>query len=249
MKKCKRNFVGILSAVAVMLGGGVLHAASNGCDDVDNNMIVPELALCSVHAYNVGNIQNSSDAGDRAFMQEIIAMKTTLIAQQMYKHYEEMESMLNRLKTQLQKAVLTNDLKVASGDDSSGSSGGDSAAVSDDKYRVLAGANNCNYQGSVENAYSCLQSNARIVSDAIAAGNTSDARKQLEKDLSTALSWNVIKKTSDKKYDGMENCNKVFVDANKSKKRDDLAGCAQELLVKIATKSDERSRELLKSNK
>ena len=248
MKTWKNIFIGILSAVAVMLGGGVLHAAGNGCDDVGNNMVVPELALCSVHAYNIGGTVNSSDAGERAFMQEIIAMKTTLITQQMYKHYEEMESMLNRLKTQLQKAVLANDLKVASGDDSSGSSGGDSAAVSDDKYRVLAGANNCNYQGSVENAYSCLQSNARIVSDAIAAGNTSDARKQLEKDLSTALSWNIIKKTSGNYDDGMENCNKVF-GANKSKKRDDLAGCAQELLVKIATKSDERSRELLKSNK
>ena len=247
MKKCKNIFIGILSAVAVMLGGGVLHAAGNGCDDVGNNMVVPELALCSVHAYNIGNTVNSSDAGERAFMQEIIAMKTTLIAQQMYKHYEEMESMLNRLKTRLQKAVLANDLKVASGDDSSGSSGGDSAAVSDDKYRVLAGANNCNYQGSVENAYSCLQSNARIVSDAIAAGNTSDARKQLEKDLSTALSWAIIDgKAGD--YTGMDNCNKVF-GANKSKKRDDLAGCAQELLVKIATKSDARSRELLKSNK
>lgn len=180
MKTWKNIFVGILSAVAVMLGGGVLHAASNGCDDVDNNMIVPELALCSVHAYNVGNIQNSSDAGDRAFMQEIIAMKTTLITQQMYKHYEEMESMLNRLKTQLQKAVLTNDLKVASGNTD------DEEDIKSSGYRANDGtyvvcAQNCLNKYQMAEALDCYEKNLACVQQQSANGEniTSELKKQL----------------------------------------------------------------------
>ena len=103
MKKVK-NILVSFSVLALLVMPVV--AAENGCDNDDNDMIVAELALCSTHAYNIGNTKNPSGA-DKGLMRDVIAMKTTVITQQMYKQYEQMESMLQRLKTQLEKAVLT----------------------------------------------------------------------------------------------------------------------------------------------
>lgn len=180
MKTWKNIFTVFLSVLVVTLGLGSAWAASDGCDNDDNDMIVPELALCSVHAYNVGQVTNTSDSGERAFMQEIIAMKTTLITQQMYKHYEQMESMLNRLKTQLEKAVLTNDLKVASGNTD------DEEDVKSSGYRATDGtyvvcAQNCLNKYQMAEALDCYEKNMACVQQQSANGEniTSELKKQL----------------------------------------------------------------------
>ncbi len=229
MKTVKNIFVKFLClAVVGVLGLSSARAAivDESCDEHD--MVRPELALCSTHAYNISLTSNPDGDADKALMKDVIAMKTTVITQQMYKQYEQMESMLGRLKTQLQKAVLTNDLKIASGD--TGSDSG-SSYKSDDKYRVLTGTNNCNMQDSKAKAIACLQTNVRIVSDAIAAGNTNEARKQLLKDLETAVTWQIVT-GSNGTYTGMDHC--TTVDKNGSKKKDDVSSCVQQFNVRLA---------------
>lgn len=93
-------------------------------------------------------------------MHEIIAMKTTVISQQMYKQYEYLSATLRRLKTQLEKATLTASLQAAGAKDdessSSGLLGGGSSKTS--QYRDCSGKN---MQGTVDclrENYSALQS-------------------------------------------------------------------------------------------
>lgn len=96
-----------------MLGCVVMPCfADNGCENENNDMISAEFALCSTHVYNIGDIQNPNSS-DRELMHNVIAMKTEVITQQMYRHYEQMESMLKRFRTQLEKAVLTANLQAA----------------------------------------------------------------------------------------------------------------------------------------
>lgn len=185
MKNWKNILFKVLSVAIVTMVVVPTWAASDGCDNDDNNMITPELALCSTHIYNVGEIENPSDAGKRAFMQEIIAMKTTLITQQMYKQFDQMESMLNRLKTQLEKAVLTNDLKVASGnadddDGDAGSSGGGKPLSG----TFVVGAQDCQNMYNNNDALQCYERNLGVVQQQSANGEnpTTDLKKQAIKD-------------------------------------------------------------------
>ena len=169
-------------------------AGKPGCDKEDNEYIAPDLALCSTHAYNIGADKNPTNEATRSHMREVIALKTTFMTQQMNKQYEYLEAMIRRFKTQLEKAVLKTRLQTsgASSDDSSGGS----SSKSDDKYIILTGTQNCMKMGSIDASLSCLQSNIRIAMDAISAGNTRDASKQLKKDVETAVTMGVVKKES-----------------------------------------------------
>lgn len=251
MKTLKNIFIVLL----VLLVCALPAVADNGCENDNNDAIVAELALCSTHAYNIGKTENPTGA-DKELMRDVIAMKTTLITQQMYRQYEQMESMLRRLKTQLEKAVLTTGLeaKGASSSGSSSSSGG-SSFKSDDKYVVLAGTENCMQKGSIDSAVSCIQSNVRIVMSAISAGNTTDARKQLEKDLDVASTWGMIKVSSDcsdnNKKDSctvvgstgnsMSDCTNMMKGTDR--KKNTLSGCANSLNVQIGLYVDNRNRQ------
>ena len=244
MKTLKNIFVGLF--VSCMLVCVMPAFADNGCEDDDNDAIVAELALCSTHAYNIGLTENPTGA-DKELMRDVIAMKTTLITQQMYKQYEQMESMLRRLKTQLEKAVLTTGLE-AKGASSSGSSSGGSSFKSDDKYVVLAGTENCMQKGTVESAVSCIQSNVRIVMNAVNAGSTTDARKQLEKDLEVAQGWGIIggnKENWLQKGDttsSITNCTNM-TKTNGDRKKATISACANELNVQIGLYVDNRNRQ------
>ena len=80
MKKLKSIFCGLLVALVIWTPA----VADNGCENDNNDAIVAELALCSTHAYNIGKTENLTGA-DRELMRDVIAMKTTLITQQMYR--------------------------------------------------------------------------------------------------------------------------------------------------------------------
>ena len=171
----------------------VAGAASNGCDDSDNEYITPELALCSTHVYNIGQTTNPSNDTERGYMKDMVALKSTIMTQQLNKQYEYLESMIRRFKTQLEKAILTTRLQTSGAATGGASSGG--AAKSDDKYIVLSGTQNCMKMVSVDASLACLQSNVRIAMDAVSAGNVRDAKKQLEQDLASARSMQVVKNT------------------------------------------------------
>lgn len=179
--KMLKNILAVLCVALVIWTPAV---ADNGCENDNNDAIVAELALCSTHAYNIGLTSNPTGA-DKELMRDVIAMKTTLITQQMYRQYEQMESMLRRLKTQLEKAVLTTGLeaKGASSSGSSSSSGG-SSFKSDDRNIHMYGAKNCNEELLPADVMKCLNTNMNTISNA--TGNADDvsleAAKQLAND-------------------------------------------------------------------
>lgn len=192
MKRLRDIFVGLLVALVVC----VPAVADNGCENDDNDAIVAELALCSTHAYNIGEIENPTGA-KKELMRDVIAMKTTLITQQMYRQYEQMDSMLRRLKTQLEKAVLTTGLE-ARGASSSSSSGG-SSFKSDDRNIHMAGVKNClNYYQDSE-ILKCYEDNLNMIVNMSGNGDSvsSELKKQLVQDFC---------KLSGQKINGTDNC-------------------------------------------
>ncbi|MBR2342338.1 MAG: hypothetical protein IKA73_02660 [Alphaproteobacteria bacterium] len=232
MKKKSRFFDVVMKPMFGVLVAAVLAmpamAADNGCDDEDNDKITPELALCSTHAYNLGLAQNPQTDADKYDMKNIIALKTTVMTQQLNKQYEYLESMIRRFKIQLEKAVLTTKLET-SGAAAAGSTTGGTSARSDDKYVVLPGVENCMLKSSVETALSCMQSNARITITAVNSGNVRDAYKQLEKDMVVAYNWEFIDREKP-----IADCESMAVG-----RKDSVLACAQALNVKLSRYASE----------
>jgi len=173
----------------------------DGCDDESNDRITPELALCSVHAYNIGAASNPSGT-DRQLMKDVVALKTTVITQQMNKQYEYMEAMIRRFKTQLEKAVLTTKLQAAGAAPSSSSdgavsggsysgSGGGTGSSGARSNRGLANAEDClNTSTSSADAMQCLLRNVAKIQSAVSSGDLGTARRQLAQDIAALKSYN-----------------------------------------------------------
>lgn len=186
------------SLVCAVLAGPAM--ADDGCEDESNDRIAPELALCSVHAYNIGISTNPAGA-DKQLMKEIVALKTTVITQQMNKQYEYMEAMIRRFRTQLEKAVLTTKLQAAGatpsssegGSSSGGGSYGGSAGGSGGgrSNNGLANAEDCmNSYSNYPDVYQCLLRNVAKISSAVTSGDLGVARRQLATDLTTLGYYN-----------------------------------------------------------
>ena len=175
----------ILGCVLVM---PTWAAVSNGCDNPDNEYIIPSLALCSTHVYNIGQETNPSYES-RTLMQDVIALKTTVIAQQMYKQYEYLEAMVRRLKTQLEKATLTASLQAAGATSDSSSGGSSSWRDTDKSVYMSVGVTNCMNIFDPEKKLDCYESNFQSIYSQSGNGNktTAEIRQQLVNDL-TALS-------------------------------------------------------------
>ena len=134
--------------------------------------------------------KNPSESSSKAELQEIIALKTTVITQQLYKQYEYLSATLRRLKIQLEKAVLTANLEAAGakdGESSSSKTGGlAGGSSSSDKQNgiYLPNAQNCSLVYDPYVAYGCLQQNATIISQEY---KTKNAVKQLRETLASAF--------------------------------------------------------------
>ena len=74
-------FATLIAAVFVV---PAFAASDNGCGDDENNRIVPVLALCSSHTYNIGLPYNPTTDSDKQLMRDVVAMKSTIMMQQMY---------------------------------------------------------------------------------------------------------------------------------------------------------------------
>lgn len=187
MKTSKRNFVDSYIPRAIALGlfslacvSGVAYAASdNGCGISNNSYINPEIALCSTHVYNIRQTHNPKDAASKQAMRDVIALKTTLITQQLEQQYDFLEATVSRLKTQLQKAVLTTNLEAAGA--SSGSSSGGSGGIS---TKGVAGAENCR-TGYTSDVMNCLSRNLDRTLSAINNSDIGAAKQQIQIDLET----------------------------------------------------------------
>ena len=229
MKEMKKIF-SVFFIMMFIVGAG--YAADSSCDNPDNDYITAELALCSTHAYNIGEVQNPTGA-NRELMQEVVAMKTTVIAKQLYKQYEEMELMMRRLKTQLDKSLTLAALKIAAGE--SGNNGGDDS--SSGSYSSSGGrdgldmAQNClrSVDGGIDAAKRCLQSNINLIQRALENGDRTAARKQLIADLEAADSWGIWKKEGNKDYDS--DC--ASVRNGDTKKKEDVQKCLDDFRIKV----------------
>ena len=166
---------------------------NNGCDNESNDRINPEIALCSTHVYNIGQDQNRPSESDKQLMRNVVALKTTVMTQQMYKQYEYLETMIRRFKTQLEKAVLTTKLQAAGADTSaaggssySGVGTSSTANYNRDSYVVVDGARDCQRESGTLAVLQCVQNNINIALGVLDGGNNGDAKKQLLKDFEIA---------------------------------------------------------------
>lgn len=231
MNVLKGIFVGMLTMLVWV--GPVM--ADNGCEDEANDAITAELALCSTHAYNIGKIKNPTGA-EKELMRDVIAMKSTLITQQMYKQYEQMESMLRRLKTQLEKAVLTVGQEKKGATLSDSTSG--TAFVSTDRNVFLAaGVRNCNNELLPTDVMTCLNENMNTISNLSGnADNISlEVRKQLVNDFKLLDKTNVdsIKCTVALKDSKNPEC----LDVKKIAKKKDFQECFDNMRACLRDKS------------
>lgn len=168
--------------------------STNGCDDESNDRIIAELALCSTHAYNIGQDANPNNATDKQLMRDVVALKTTVITQQMDKQYEYMEATLRRFKTQLEKAILTTKLQAAgatttteSGGSASGGgaySGGSVNVRTQTPGQFIEEVQNCETIFEQSELYKCLADNYQKIYDQSKGGQSvsRELRQQLAND-------------------------------------------------------------------
>lgn len=187
---------GILTVIlfgTAILSNDVFAASSNGCDNADNNYITPELALCSTHVYNIGKTTNQDSASAKQAMRDVVALKSTIMMQQMYKQYQYLDATLSRLKTQLEREILTSKLEAAGAtSSSSGSSGG---AISGNNGVV--GAENCMTAGLTEDVMNCLSRNLERIASAINGSDIGAAKRQIETDLMALQMYDKLEKTDE----------------------------------------------------
>lgn len=200
----------------IAAGAHRAHAApDNGCSTDRNDRITAELALCSTHAYNIGFTQNPTNESDRQYMKEVIALKTTVMMQQMYAQYEYLDATIKRLKTQLERSILTTKLQAAGAAPSNDTSS--SASTTTNRNIVLSGAYDCIAETSRVAALNCLMRNASLIRSAIASGNYGDAKRQIEKDVFAYETWAakdidaVCKSGLSATRNSLENCINHFV--------------------------------------
>ena len=226
IKTIRKAFV--ICAVSCLPLFSVMAATGDGCDNENADYISPTLALCSTHAYNIGQTTNPKTDAERQAMRDVVALKTTVMTQQMYKQYEYLESMIKRFKTQLEKAVLTTKLTVAGATDGGNSSyngiaTSDSLFKSSDRYVVIDGAKNCNNETTGKLAvYECLNNNISVVLNALNENKNTEAKKQLEKDIEVANLWGVT---------NIKNCNSRSTP-------NEIRNCAYGMRVALSTATD-----------
>ena len=182
---------GLLVAMcAVSLFTGSAIAASNGCDNENNDRINQDLALCSVHAYNTGATKNPNTSSERQQMNEVVALKTTVMTQQMKKQYDYLEVTIKRFKTQLEKAILTAQMEAAGAGPGAADGGGTGGigAKSTDRNVHLAGTENCNNKNTKAEVYQCLRQNYNVIYNMSSGGQTisTEVRRQLANDYKVA---------------------------------------------------------------
>ena len=178
-----------IGVVAVLCASNAAFAASNGCDKDDADYISPTLALCSTHVYNIGETENTKDSAKKQEMRETIALKTTVMTQQMYQQYEYLDAMVKRFRTQLEKAVLKTKLAAAGADTNEGSTSGSLSFKSSDRNIFIAGVSNCNNELTNQKVFECLNTNLNSIYNASNNGQnvTTELKKQLANDYSLAI--------------------------------------------------------------
>lgn len=135
-------------------------------EDPDCPYIKSTYAICDAHKRNAGD---TSDANE---IKEILGLKTTVLSQQLYKQYQYLDATIRRLEIQLRKAMVSVNLDVAAGTDSSSSS----SKTSNTQFKDCAG------KGMDERIF-CFRQNYELLSSEINDKKCKSVKKQLAQDL------------------------------------------------------------------
>jgi len=117
--------------VSELGGAKAVSSEDDGCPYIN-----PVYGICDTHPYNAGIKKigaQSSVSEDINKTKNVVALKITVISQQMYKQYEYLSATLRRLKTQLEKSVLTANLEAAGGQYAGAA--GSASKLKDKKYQ------------------------------------------------------------------------------------------------------------------
>ncbi len=174
----KKDILNVLFLVAFCMSPCLVHsAADTSCDNDNNEYINQRLALCNVHAYNIGITENPADANSRQLMNDVVALKSTIIAQQLKKQYDFLDATVKRFQVQMKKAILTAELEAA------GAAPGDNGTTS-----KTGGVSylSCAMKGSTD-TISCVRQNISEINREIAnkadtMSVTATVRRQLVSD-------------------------------------------------------------------
>lgn len=152
--------------------------------------ILPQYAMCTTHVYNIGATKNSSVAAEKQEMKDVIALKTTIMTQQMKAQYDYLDATMRRLKTQLEKAILTTKLQAAGAATTSGGTASSAYGDTGDKNIYLAGTNNCGNMDTTTGVFTCLRRNYDTIYNSSNGGTniTTELRKQLANDVGVVVS-------------------------------------------------------------
>ena len=164
----------------------------------------PTYALCSTHSHNAGYVDpdtklpaNPTKSEEVSQMNHIIALKSTLIAQQLKEQYDTLNVIIKRFKTQLEKAVLVSKIEVVTGNAASGNSGGGSSGSGSGSNTGLASAEDCSMISDYGKVFDCVIGNLQKVKQ-VATSDTTNARKQLGIDLGVMDMYTMCKDSSGK---------------------------------------------------
>ncbi len=201
-----------------------------GCDDDNNSYINPTLAICSTHVYNIGNTGNVTTFTERELMNEVVALKTTVVTQQMKKQYDFLEATLRRLKAQLEKSVLQAKLEA------------NGAETSDSKNanNIMQQFENCSAY-SLEDAAKCFKRNIDKMQSYINAKNVNKSVlfKKMLTDCKMAAS-----KASDTANECETKCNKDLKNNKES-----IESCIDILNNEVSKMYDEVEKRKYYNNK
>lgn len=237
--KTKKSILTIILLGTVTLAGGAFAASDNGCGDDNNNFITPELALCSTHVYNIGKTQNSElSSANKQIMRDVIALKSTVMMQQMYKQYEYLDATLSRLKTQLEREILTSRLQAAGASSSEQSAYSGLSIDTGGAGNGVTGAENCR-SGTTENVMNCLSRNLERISSAISNSDLGAAKRQIETDMATLKLYDV--------YQPGQGANNICTTAQEECKdlevnRNDMRTCVDSMRVCITRNLEQLQR-------
>ncbi|MCL2538414.1 MAG: hypothetical protein FWF34_01160 [Alphaproteobacteria bacterium] len=184
MKKIAVIFLSLLVTPAVAATGSIFIRQDNRGNTEE---VLPYATLCNVHIYNIGETTPSQDLArmpeKREEMNQVIALKSTLITQEMKRQYDFLEATIRRFETQLQKAVLVSRLEAAGGtrgDNSGGATGGGAGASAN----MLPGMQDCEVPATIAGRLDCLSNNMSRLRENIASRqNMSQVQRQMQSDL------------------------------------------------------------------
>ena len=145
--------------------------ADDNCDDRETYPYINQsLVLCPIHAYNIGSINNPDSPEEIENMKKIIAMKTTVMTQQMKKQYDFLESTLKRFKIQLEKSILLNNMQA------------NGAITEESSNKNIVGVEKCRLTTDTDYTIMCLQKNLEKAENFIDSGKVQEAKRILEQD-------------------------------------------------------------------